>query len=82
MYDPDIIAYLFPVEGKGRHRAIDAIEMHRNRSRFVPLLEPAHETGSRFVRELTEKSDEESADDQEPCLVLRFSNPPRLVMAW
>ena len=77
MYDPDIIAYLFPVEGKGRKNAIRAFKMPLNRSRFVPLLEPAHEIDSRLVREPTEESDEESDNDHEPCLVLRFSNPPK-----
>ena len=28
-YDPDVIAYLFPVEGQGRDGATDAINMLR-----------------------------------------------------
>ncbi|MCJ1430476.1 hypothetical protein MMC29_008394 [Sticta canariensis] len=81
MYDPDIIDYLFPVEGKGRDGARVAINMPLNRSRFAPsrrrdnLLELAHETESRSVGEPTEVSDEECDYDHEPCLVLRFSNP-------
>ena len=74
---------LFPVEGKGRDGAVVAINMPLNRSRFAPprrrdnLLELTHETDSRSVREPTEEPDEESDYDQEPCLVLRFSNPPK-----
>ncbi|KAI9671163.1 MAG: hypothetical protein M1817_003670 [Caeruleum heppii] len=83
MYDPDVIAYLFPPEWQGRTGAERAINMRVNRSRFLPArrhndpIRPAPESQSRFGREETEQPEE--VDDLEllPCQVLRFSNPPK-----
>lgn len=78
MYDSDVIAYLFPVEGQGRDGATEAIDMSLNRSRRRDsLLELAPETHSHFVREATEQPEEEDDHERRPCLVLRFSNPPK-----
>ncbi len=83
MYDPNVIAYLFPPEGQGRDGALEAIKMPANRFRFLPprqrndFIDPAPDTQSRFVREATEQPEE--IDDLEglPCLVLRFSDRPK-----
>ncbi|KAL8895382.1 MAG: hypothetical protein Q9207_008197 [Kuettlingeria erythrocarpa] len=81
MYDPDIIAIIYPAEGQGECQAEKAIKEASNRSRFVPprrrddRLEP-HGSDSRFIREATEQPEEKQLEDR-PRLVLRFSNPPK-----
>jgi hypothetical protein len=83
MYDTDIIAYLFPAEGKGRKGAVTAIHMEENTACLVPAqrhnrfyCEP-RETHDRFVREATEQPEEDGAQEDGPCLKLTFSNPPK-----
>lgn len=80
---PRCHCYIFPVEGKGKDGAMDAIHMPLNSSRFVPprrrddLFEP-HKTHSSFGREATEQPEaEEDAQECRPCLELRFSKPPK-----
>lgn len=83
MYDPDIIAYLFPAEGAGRDGAIEAITSSDNESRCLPprrrdiLIKRTTKTGSPFVREATEQPEEVNDLDRLPCLVLKFSDRPK-----
>ena len=83
MYDPDVIAYLFPPDGQGRDGALKAINMPASKSRLLPprrrndLIDPAPETQSGFVREATEQPEEVDDLERLPCLVLRFSDRPK-----
>ncbi|KAL8652034.1 MAG: hypothetical protein Q9210_002920 [Variospora velana] len=82
MYDPDIIAIVYPAEGQGEYEASNAIKDARNRSRFVPPRrrnnrpEPPG-TEDRSVREATEQPERKDNLEDRPRLVLRFSNPPK-----
>ena len=83
MYDPNVIAYLSPVKGKGRKGAIFTIHMVENAALFTSArhqdgfqFEPG-ETHARFVREATEQPEEDDAQEDEPCLKLTFDNPPK-----
>ncbi|KAL8931805.1 MAG: hypothetical protein Q9216_007066 [Gyalolechia sp. 2 TL-2023] len=88
MYDPDVIAYLFPVKGKGRQGAINTIYMKENAARFGSAgqqddfpSQPA-ETLARSVREATEQPEEDDAQEDEPYLILTFSSPPKTPLGY
>ncbi|KAI0399057.1 kinase-like domain-containing protein, partial [Xylaria palmicola] len=84
MYNADVIAYLFPVDGKGRIGAINAINMKQNAARFIPArrhdngsCSKLQETQDRSVRKATEQSEDEDTEEDGPCLKFTFSNPPK-----
>ena len=88
MDDPDVIAYLFAADGVSQNRALPVIYMAENEQHFLPPrqrpvdTDPAsQEEGlDRWEREETEPPEEREQDafpHQGPCLVFRFSKPPR-----
>ncbi|KAL8945000.1 MAG: hypothetical protein Q9211_000390 [Gyalolechia sp. 1 TL-2023] len=83
MYDPDLIACLYPVEGQGVWGATETIEHRLNHSRFAPprprgkLLKPVPENKERSESEETEIPEQMDDCERWPCLMLRFSNPPK-----
>ena len=88
MYDPNVIAYLSPVKGKGRKGAIFTIHMVENAALFTSArhqdgfqFEPG-ETHARFVREATEQPEEDDAQEDEPCLKLTFDKDAAPKQTW
>ncbi|KAL8855290.1 MAG: hypothetical protein Q9178_008062 [Gyalolechia marmorata] len=90
MNDPDVIAYLFPVDGNGGAKARVAIHMVENKDRFVPPRQPRTDLfaesddseDDRYTRETTEEEEEEDdggggTQEDGPCLALRFSQLPK-----
>ena len=86
MNDLDVIAYLFPADGLSIKQAKTAIYMEENNDRSVPRqrkdeLQPNPNYGpDRFVRAPTEQPDERDdnkTQENRPCLILRFSQPPK-----
>ena len=74
MYDPDIIAYLFPAEGAGRDGAIEAINNPANKSRYLP------------TRRRTDSADPETSDDDLNFMLLIVESTEkaqqRALAAW
>ncbi|KAB8356484.1 hypothetical protein FH972_024067 [Carpinus fangiana] len=88
MDDPDVIAYLFAADGVSENRALDVIYMAENEQHFLPSqqrpvdTDPAsqEEDLDRWDREATEPPEKRARDafpHHGPCLVFRFSKPPK-----
>lgn len=82
MDDPDIFAYLYPAKGQGSAGALNTIDIKANSSRCLPAqkdskhLKSVLENDARSVREATEEPEKEYDLELQPCIVLRFSDPP------
>ncbi|KAH6723428.1 kinase-like domain-containing protein [Leptodontidium sp. MPI-SDFR-AT-0119] len=79
MEDSNLIARLFPADGKGYKLALQAILMSENRSRYMP---PQGETephcGSReSTASLEDEDDETASDTSAPGLQLTFNPGPK-----
>ncbi|CAJ2508627.1 Uu.00g136530.m01.CDS01 [Anthostomella pinea] len=92
VYDPDAVAYLFPVEGQGRSGAKVAIHSEHNADLMVsarsrdgspppPSPQPV-QINDRFVREATEQPDESDEIPDEPYLKIPFSKPPKTTSGY
>ncbi|KAI6443584.1 hypothetical protein MCOR15_011186 [Pyricularia oryzae] len=79
MTDPDIILYLYPIDGLGNKGASYAISLPENKSRFVPAAASSSNNvhRSRQDRDATEEPEERGRFNGDPCIVLRFSQGAR-----
>lgn len=88
MDDPDVIAYLFAADGVIENRALHVIYMKENEEHFIPHRKrpvdmdpaPQDEGLDRWEKEKTEPPEESEPDvfpHDGPCLVFRFSKPPK-----
>ncbi|KAI6357150.1 hypothetical protein MCOR25_007725 [Pyricularia grisea] len=75
MTDPDIILYLYPIDGLGNKGASYAIFLPENKSRFVPAAASSSNNvrRSRQDRDAIEEPEERRRFNGDPCIVLRFS---------
>ncbi|EHA56201.1 hypothetical protein MGG_16022 [Pyricularia oryzae 70-15] len=76
MTDPDIILYLYPIDGLGNKGASYAISLPENKSRFVPAAASSscnNVRRSRHDRDATEEPEERGRFNGDPCIVLRLS---------
>lgn len=88
MNDPDVIAYLFAADGVSDNMAQGVIYMEKNKEHFLPPRRRPVDTDptspeegpDRWDKEATEPPEEREQDafpHHGPCLVFRFSKPPK-----
>ena len=86
-YDPDVVAYLYPVEEKGRTGALNTIQKLENAAHLVSARcqdDSPHlkETLDRSIREPTEQPEESDIQTSDPYLKFTFSDPPKTSLGF